>query len=78
MILGEFRGHFPRITLTLPGIQGEVEVEFIVETGFDGDLALPEILLNQLVATVPVAADNAVMRMNWLWIGMAKRALSRS
>ena len=50
MILGVFRDHFPRVTLLLPGPTDAVAVEFIVDTGFDGDLALPSNILRQLDA----------------------------
>ncbi len=43
MMFGTFRDGHPRILLTLPQANGElVEIEFIIDTGFDGDLALPD------------------------------------
>ena len=48
MILGVFRDNLPRVTLSLPGLTGPVPVEFILDTGFEGDLALPSSLLRQL------------------------------
>ena len=51
MILGHVRDNLPRITLPLPGITGQVFIEFIVDTGFDGELALPSALVHQLEAT---------------------------
>ena len=48
MILGVVRDHLIRVTLTLPGITGPVPCEFILDTGFDGDLALPSNILSQL------------------------------
>jgi len=40
MIVGEFREGFPRITLDLRLKDGSVRaVEFVVDTGFEGDLA---------------------------------------
>src|SRR5579871_1911150 len=48
MILGVVRDHLVRVTLTLPGTSGPVSVEFILDTGFEGDLALPANLLRQL------------------------------
>ena len=48
MILGHVHSYFPRVTLTLPGVRGPLEVEFIVDTGFDGDLSVPTSLLAQL------------------------------
>lgn len=48
MILGHVRDNFPRVTLSLPGAFGPVSVEFIVDTGFDGELALPGALVRDL------------------------------
>jgi clan AA aspartic protease len=50
MIPGLFRDHLPRVTLSLPGSTGPILVEFIVDTGFEGDLALPSNILRQLEA----------------------------
>ena len=50
MILGHVRDNLPRVTLSLPGIAGPVFIEFIVDTGFDGELALPSSLVRQLEA----------------------------
>jgi len=48
MILGVVRDHLVRVTLTLPGLAGPVPCEFILDTGFEGDLALPSNILRQL------------------------------
>lgn len=48
MIFGRFRDGHPRLTLTLRGRIGDSNVEFIVDTGFHGFLALPGRTLNQL------------------------------
>jgi clan AA aspartic protease len=48
MIFGHVRDRFPRVSLNLPGLDGPVVVEFILDTGFDGDLALPASLIAQL------------------------------
>src|SRR5690242_4221206 len=48
MIYGRVRDGFPRVTLSLPGIDGDLRVECILDTGFDGDLALPLPLLANL------------------------------
>lgn len=48
MSFGEVRGRFPRTRLTLPGRDGPFEVEFIIDTGFDGELALPPELAHRL------------------------------
>lgn len=50
MIIGHFRDHFPRLLLTLPGTSGPLAVEFILDTGFEGYLALPGSLLWRLEA----------------------------
>jgi clan AA aspartic protease len=51
MMHGHVRDYLPRIVLTLPGIQGPMRIEFIIDTGFDGDLALPTSLVRQLDVT---------------------------
>jgi len=48
MILGRVRDRFPRLSLRLPGLDGPFSVEFIVDTGFDGDLALPASLVSRV------------------------------
>ena len=49
MIEGRFRDGLPRITLDLPTKNGgEQIVTFIVDTGFNGDLTLPESLARAL------------------------------
>ena len=50
MILGRFRDHLPRITLVLPGTEDPLSVEFIVDTGFEGEMTLPGALLRRLDA----------------------------
>ncbi len=52
MMVGQWRDGFPRVMLTLPGVGGPLNVEFIVDTGFDGDLALPESMIRQLDAAI--------------------------
>ena len=51
MILGHVRDGFPRLMLTLLGPNEPVNVEFIVDTAFDGELSLPGNILMQLQAT---------------------------
>jgi predicted aspartyl protease len=51
MMLGTFREDHPRITLPLPQIRAEIDVEFIIDTGFVGDLALPAHLAGLLEGT---------------------------
>lgn len=48
MILGQVRRRFPRVVLALPGREGSFEVELIVDTAFDGDIALPPDLARRL------------------------------
>ncbi len=48
MMRGRFRDGHPRLTLRMRGQRGSVTVEYIVDTGFDGFLALPGRILNQL------------------------------
>lgn len=52
MMTGQWRDGFPRVTLTLPGLRGPLEVEFIVDTGFEGAITLPEFLIGQLKVSV--------------------------
>lgn len=48
MITGHFREGHPRVTLSLAGPEGSLEVEFVLDTGFEGDLALPGYLASSL------------------------------
>lgn len=57
MMLGHVRDRFPRLSLSLPGKNGPILVEFLVDTGFDGDLALPQSIINRLEATASDAHD---------------------
>ncbi len=59
MILGHVRDRFPRVSLSLPGREGPINVEFIVDTAFDGDLALPSSLIAQLEAEI---AEEQIIR----------------
>jgi predicted aspartyl protease len=52
VILGQWRDRFPRVTLTLPSANGPLAVEFVVDTGFDGELAMPETLVHRLDARI--------------------------
>lgn len=38
---GLVRDRFPTVVLQVRGRSGQREIEFIVDTGFDGELALP-------------------------------------
>ena len=42
------RDNLPRLILALPGISGQITVEFVVDTGFDGELALPSDIIRKL------------------------------
>lgn len=50
MIHGYFRDGHPRVILSLPGRTEEINVEFVVDTGYAGDLSLPESIANNLDA----------------------------
>ena len=50
MIEGTFRDDWPYVTLTVIGEQDTVEVDFIVDTGFGGALALPDEFLQRIGA----------------------------
>ncbi len=52
MTVGQWRDRFPRVTLTLPGLSGPLDVEFVVDTGFDGEIAVPETLIRRLELTI--------------------------
>lgn len=51
MIFGHVRDNFPYIILTLPGVSGPITVEFILDTGFDGELTVPQRILRELEVT---------------------------
>ena len=48
MMNGRWRDRFPRVVLALPGLNGPLDIEFIVDTGFDGELALSDSLIQRL------------------------------
>jgi clan AA aspartic protease len=48
VMLGRFYSRFPRLSLTLPSSRGPLDIEFIIDTGFDGELALPDDILAML------------------------------
>ena len=52
MILGHVRDNLPRVNLTLPGLSGPLTIEFIVDTGLDGELALPASLVHRQLEVV--------------------------
>lgn len=48
MITGRFRDSLPRVSLELPTVDGIQTVEFVLDTGFDGDLSLPDEMARRL------------------------------
>ena len=59
MTIGHVRDNLLRVVLMFPGQTGPVPVEFLVDTGFDGELALPGFILQQLVASFSI--DQEIM-----------------
>ena len=51
-MFGIWRDRFPRLVLKLPDLGGPQEIEFVIDTGFDGDLSLPESVVRQLDITI--------------------------
>ena len=51
MTFGRFEGPFPRIALRVSGETGSEIVDFIIDTGFDGDITLPISVLTQIGAS---------------------------
>lgn len=49
MTEGQVRAGLPRVTLALPGEAGPLSREFILDTGFEGELAMPASDASQLV-----------------------------
>ena len=47
-LLGHVRDYAACVLLTLPGEEGELAAERVVDTGFEGDLALPRSLVAKL------------------------------
>ena len=50
MIVGQFREHFPRLPVELPAEDGMLEIEFVLDTGFEGNLTLPAAIVRELDA----------------------------
>ena len=83
MIVGHVRDHMPRVVLGIRGLNGTLQVEFIVDTGFDGDLAMPIELVNRLDASgigeqIAVLAGKVVrytdaFRVDVIWDGAPRR-----
>ena len=51
MIFGHVRDASPRISLKLPGQYETLTVEFVVDTGFEGELAMPATLASRIMLT---------------------------
>ena len=51
-MFGIWRDRFPRLVLKLPDLGGPQEIEFVIDTGFDGDLSLPKSVVHQLDTTI--------------------------
>lgn len=52
MIVGSVRNNAPRVTLMVYGQAGQQEVEFVLDTGYTGELAMPALLLQTIGASV--------------------------
>lgn len=57
MTIGYVQDNFIRVILMLPAQTGLVPVEFLVDTRFDGELALPSFILRQLDASFSLWRD---------------------
>lgn len=68
MIQGSFRDDAPRAVLTIVGEEDRTEVEFVIDTGFTGMLALP----SHIIATV--GATPEALRIIQLADGSERRA----
>lgn len=83
MILGAFRDGHPRLTLSLPCRIGLEETEFIVDTGFEGDLAVPDEIARQLDAqssgsVIRLLADGSPFRCPVLEVVLSNEVVSRT
>ncbi len=48
MLLGHVRDYAAYVLLTLPGEEGEIAAEAVIDTGFEGELALPRRLVARM------------------------------
>src|SRR5436190_2633611 len=48
MTFGRVRDGFPYLSISLPGVDGSLDVQCILDTGFDGHLILPPIVLHRI------------------------------
>lgn len=60
MIVGIFRDRFPRVSLPLPFVDGVRDVEFVLDTGFDGYLTLPSRII-QVLEAVPFSPQTHLL-----------------
>ena len=60
MIVGVFHDRFPRISLSLPFLDAAREVDFVLDTGFDGYLTLPSRII-QLLEAEPFSAQTHLL-----------------
>ncbi len=77
MIEGTFRDGWPCVTLTVIGNHDTLEVEFIVDTGFGGALALPDEILQRIGASYTGSnryslADGSVRRFSLAEVRIAE------
>ena len=82
MTIGVFRDGHPRLTIYLPLANQLTPVEFIVDTGFEGDLALPSDIARQLDAdqagsVLRMLADGVPYRCPALELDLDNDILSR-
>ena len=52
---GRVADGLPRVWLDLPGLSAPIQVEFIVDTAFDGELTLPPSLIRRIEARFDAA-----------------------
>jgi clan AA aspartic protease len=60
VIFGHVRDDFPYVSIVLPGFNDDLTVEFVLDTGFDGWLALPP-SLTKLIDAIPVDTQTTLL-----------------
>ena len=80
--IGEFHNRMPRIEMNLEGLDGDFPTEFILDTGFNGHLALPRRVLQRLnvrawdATTHQVAGGEVIVTqtftMEIVWLGRTR------
>lgn len=48
MLIGHVRDYAARVLITLPGEEEDLTAECVIDTGFEGELALPRIIVSKL------------------------------